>query len=465
MKNDYEILGLSAEADEKDIKRAYFKLVRQYTPEKDPERFQEIREAYENLKKGKPQVALVLKIPNDSFAKRMFEQIETLYRQRAYIDVMDTAEEAIRYYGEWEGFLYYLALSQRRTFYSGKAVNNFEKLVELNPDNVEFEKELALSYLERGWGKKAYAAFGKAYDMGCREIEFLDSYAINCKDRKDYKRSVSLLFEVVAAGMADRKEYMLNLLDAYAGLFSMNYLSGGERLEEAKKSIITFLEEAASYLPEYLVDLEDLIRTVVYVLRSMGRFDDTFGELLRDRLTKGIGREKCKELWDNVQKEVEGTLIDKDPRLSEVIYMSYASFVRGDDILEDYSERLKKFSILDSKLCILEEWPDIRKEFEIVREDYPDFYDAVKGYLDTLEQAGNLDSLRERMLQDYNRLEQNISGGMYYVRYPDRRRKQEVIFEGGYDSGPYVRMQPKVGRNDPCPCGSGKKYKKCCGKA
>jgi uncharacterized protein len=27
---------------------------------------------------------------------------------------------------------------------------------------------------------------------------------------------------------------------------------------------------------------------------------------------------------------------------------------------------------------------------------------------------------------------------------------------------PYVRATPKVGRNDPCPCGSGKKYKKCC---
>lgn len=26
-------------------------------------------------------------------------------------------------------------------------------------------------------------------------------------------------------------------------------------------------------------------------------------------------------------------------------------------------------------------------------------------------------------------------------------------------------MQPKVGRNDPCPCGSGKKFKKCCGAA
>ena len=28
---------------------------------------------------------------------------------------------------------------------------------------------------------------------------------------------------------------------------------------------------------------------------------------------------------------------------------------------------------------------------------------------------------------------------------------------------PVKRNEPKVGRNDPCPCGSGKKYKKCCG--
>ena len=28
----------------------------------------------------------------------------------------------------------------------------------------------------------------------------------------------------------------------------------------------------------------------------------------------------------------------------------------------------------------------------------------------------------------------------------------------------FRREGPKVGRNDPCPCGSGKKYKKCCGK-
>jgi len=30
---------------------------------------------------------------------------------------------------------------------------------------------------------------------------------------------------------------------------------------------------------------------------------------------------------------------------------------------------------------------------------------------------------------------------------------------------PFTRVIPKVGRNDPCPCGNGKKFKKCCGRS
>lgn len=32
------------------------------------------------------------------------------------------------------------------------------------------------------------------------------------------------------------------------------------------------------------------------------------------------------------------------------------------------------------------------------------------------------------------------------------------------ESTPFTRATPKVGRNEPCLCGSGKKFKKCCGK-
>ena len=34
----------------------------------------------------------------------------------------------------------------------------------------------------------------------------------------------------------------------------------------------------------------------------------------------------------------------------------------------------------------------------------------------------------------------------------------------GEPATPFVRSQPKVGRNEPCPCGSGKKYKQCHGR-
>ena len=41
---------------------------------------------------------------------------------------------------------------------------------------------------------------------------------------------------------------------------------------------------------------------------------------------------------------------------------------------------------------------------------------------------------------------------------------QEELPETGPSVEQYKRSEPKVGRNDACPCGSGKKYKKCCGK-
>ena len=46
----YAVLGLSHQASEADIKRAYFQLVRQFPPERQPEKFRAIRTAYEQLR-------------------------------------------------------------------------------------------------------------------------------------------------------------------------------------------------------------------------------------------------------------------------------------------------------------------------------------------------------------------------------------------------------------------------------
>ena len=51
-----------------------------------------------------------------------------------------------------------------------------------------------------------------------------------------------------------------------------------------------------------------------------------------------------------------------------------------------------------------------------------------------------------------------------------RQEPRDLKFSGADEtaastsSEPFRREGPKVGRNDPCPCGSGKKYKKCCGR-
>ena len=65
MSTYYEILGVKQGAAQAEIKKAYFSLVRQHSPEKDPEKFREIREAYEHLKDAPEDQGPVFAPPKD----------------------------------------------------------------------------------------------------------------------------------------------------------------------------------------------------------------------------------------------------------------------------------------------------------------------------------------------------------------------------------------------------------------
>jgi hypothetical protein len=43
-----------------------------------------------------------------------------------------------------------------------------------------------------------------------------------------------------------------------------------------------------------------------------------------------------------------------------------------------------------------------------------------------------------------------------------RKKKEEGTLRNNASIVPFKRQTPKIGRNEPCPCRSGKKYKKCC---
>jgi SEC-C motif-containing protein len=54
---------------------------------------------------------------------------------------------------------------------------------------------------------------------------------------------------------------------------------------------------------------------------------------------------------------------------------------------------------------------------------------------------------------------------VHYEKAKFKRQNGDWFYdEGDVTPGTVIRTGPKVGRNDPCPCGSGKKFKHCCGR-
>jgi len=69
-----------------------------------------------------------------------------------------------------------------------------------------------------------------------------------------------------------------------------------------------------------------------------------------------------------------------------------------------------------------------------------------------------------------NNIQRDTARGMFHVRIATQPEKREQVAtplatnkEDSNQRGPIKRKTAKIGRNDPCPCGSGKKYKQCCG--
>jgi preprotein translocase subunit SecA len=75
--------------------------------------------------------------------------------------------------------------------------------------------------------------------------------------------------------------------------------------------------------------------------------------------------------------------------------------------------------------------------------------------------------IRQEFLMKLFRIQLASEEEMEQARREEIRRRKQIFDQlGGGDASqkPVIRHEEKVGRNDPCPCGSGKKYKKCCGK-
>jgi len=179
---------------------------------------------------------------------------------------------------------------------------------------------------------------------------------------------------------------------------------------------------------------------------------------LREHLTKIMpiqGIEITKEEREDITKEaLKEKIIDKALKLYEQKEQEI-----GEEQMREI-ERVILLRVIDQK------WMDHIDNMDQMRQGI-----GLRAY-------GQRDPLVEYQFAGYDMFEEmsaNIQEdtvrALYHVKIaykPERERVAEPTSTNrGEESSvktPYKRKEEKVGRNDPCPCGSGKKYKHCCGR-
>ncbi|GHV87674.1 hypothetical protein AGMMS50267_00340 [Spirochaetia bacterium] len=119
--------------------------------------------------------------------------------------------------------------------------------------------------------------------------------------------------------------------------------------------------------------------------------------------------------------------------------MLTAEFENDDDEIEIAAI---EFEILNEKNTYD---PQLRR----LREEFPELYALHSAFFNQALRTKDPERMlyqRGKKVHKYNR----DSG--FFDEHPEDAPEQ-----------PVRRAEPKIGRNDPCSCGSGKKYKKCCG--
>ncbi len=466
----YEILGLQPGATQAEIKRAYFRLIRRYSPESDPERFQQIREAYEQLKNAQEAPSgPVFPSPSEPWAKKMLEQIEKYNRQRNNEKYRDACEEAWAHFPDEIQFLYMLNIAQRRCHNTGKAVKSSELLVKKEPENKWFRRELAFSYLERGYTKKAISAFEQAYQLGCQDTEFLLSYANACRESRLYSTGIPVLLQVIRQDKRWHKNEIQFLIESYMCLLSMNYYAAfhkpAKEAIQQEPPLLEILERLYNTLGQYGIYLKPHVPDIAMVVaRTCVR--PTYGsaeyiqvERVFDALRKLCANSPNEERVEEAVTEYYLHRVIEDSRICDTL----ARYIEIYYDLSDADSAYQKFAILDTQLCLIEQQDEVIAQANIIQKEHPQEYEKIAEFIEQLQYTKNIVHLKEKLQKTYRRLEPLFSCGYYYEEYPQEKTKvMGTRLDNSFPDRPYVRQTQKIGRNDPCPCGSGKKYKHCC---
>jgi len=187
--------------------------------------------------------------------------------------------------------------------------------------------------------------------------------------------------------------------------------------------------------------------------------------------------------WDSLQEDFIG-LFNFPPQLPEISGNLSAEGLEDElreQVLKRFDEKEEDFTphVMEQMLKYLllqtidGQWKDHLLSIDHLKEGI-----GLRGYGQKNPKEEYKREAYGLFMEMMGRIRQEVVNKLYRVqlvreedveRLEEERRRQQIdlskVGGGGADAGkqPVTRDDDKVGRNDPCPCGSGKKYKKCCG--
>ena len=151
--------------------------------------------------------------------------------------------------------------------------------------------------------------------------------------------------------------------------------------------------------------------------------------------------------------------------------------------LDQSNDKRNRLSILEVLEKFMEEGSEFNQKLEetllvyLKRDDELDDFMNASAIFDLIDLSGakHIDFIREvfdkkpvNIFYDGDLEDIEMRLGLREKRSKPRERHflQKMVekyeMEDKYEPLLPIEVEPKIGRNDPCPCGSGKKYKKCC---
>lgn len=195
---------------------------------------------------------------------------------------------------------------------------------------------------------------------------------------------------------------------------------------------------------------------------SCGTDDDDPTTWDMDELNRQLkGEFGFTETFELSQEDIQ--LLTKEKLTDRIFEVAQAKYEAreeefGSEILREL-ERVITLRVVDSK------WMDHIDDMDRMRQGV------------MLRQYGQRDPLVEYQFISYDMFDElrkniqtEIVRGMFHVRVMTAPEREQVAkptstnMDDTSVSKPKVRKEAKIGRNDPCPCGSGLKYKNCCGR-